>query len=342
MKPLILQAAHREATSVPPVWIMRQAGRYQKEYRAIRERVSFIELCKDSDLATEVTLLPIAQFDFDAAIVFADILLLLEPLQVGFTFTEEGPRISKPLNHPALIDALPDEPDVVEALYYVMNTVRQVRRSLDPKVGLIGFAAAPFTLAAYLIEGGSSRTYQQTKQMMHQESASWRVLMSKLASATVEYLEGQIAAGAQMVQLFDSWVGCLSPTDYQEFVAPYSKQVLAALSQKVPVIHFGTGNPALYPAMKQAGGDVIGVDWRTNLVQTWDVLGDVALMGNLDPVILLTDEATIRQNVRRILRDVRGRPGHIFNLGHGVLPSTPPAHVRYLVEAVREESASLR
>lgn len=318
---------------------MRQAGRYQPEYRVLRSKVSFVELCKRSDLAAEVTLLPVRQFGFDAAIVFADILLILEPLGVDFEFAaDHGPQIKRPIRLSSDVDAIADNVDAAQSLSYVMQTIRLVVTELGQATPLIGFSGAPFTLAAYLIEGGSSRNYALTKSFMYSDPAAWDVLMRKLVAAIVSYLRAQTNAGAAALQVFDSWVGCLSLRDYQRFVMPYMQQLFEQLGQQVPVIHFSTGNASLYPLMKQAGGEVMGVDWRVDLGKQWDVLGDVAIMGNLDPVALLGPLPELRQAAQAVLDAAQSRPGHIFNLGHGVLPQTPIDQVRALVDYVHEKS----
>jgi uroporphyrinogen decarboxylase len=319
---------------------MRQAGRFLPEYRALRERHGFLELCKNPAAAAEVTLLPVERLGVDAAILFADILLLVEPLGVGLEFARgDGPVVRRPLRTAADIARLPAV-DVEAAVPFVFETVRIVVRALGGRVPLIGFAGAPFTVASYLIEGGASRDYQHTKRLMWEAPEAWHRLMALLADATARYLNGQIAAGAQAVQLFDSWVGALAPADYRAFVLPHVRTLLGAITPGVPVIHFGTGTAGLLPLMRQAGGDVIGLDWRVDLDRAWAAVGhDVGVQGNLDPAALLAPPALIRERVREILDRAGGRPGHIFNLGHGVLPDTPPDHVRALVDMVHELSA---
>ena len=334
-----LLACRRMPTEYTPIWLMRQAGRYLPEYRAIRERLSLLDLCKTPDAAAEVTLLPVDRFKMDAAIIFADILLVAEPLGVGLGFAKgEGPVIQAPLRTPSDVERLPEvDPD--EAVPFVFEAIRLARRALGGRVPLIGFAGAPFTLASYLIEGGPSQAFLRTKRVMHTEPRTWQALMEKLSRLAIRYLNGQIAAGAQAVQLFDSWVGCLSPADYRHNVLPYMRGVIAAIEGGVPVIHFGTNTAGLLELMREAGGDVIGLDWRVDLGQAWRRLGDgVAVQGNLDPAVLLADLDAIRRAARAVLASAGGRPGHIFNLGHGVLPGTPWQHVAGLVEMVREES----
>ena len=319
---------------------MRQAGRYMPEYRAMRARYGFLELCKNPQAAAEVTLQPVDRLGVDAAILFADILLVLEPLDVGLEFVEgEGPRIPRPIRSAADVAALPSV-DVGEAVGAVFETVRLARKALGERVPLIGFAGAPFTLASYLIEGGPSREFLLTKRFMRAERQAWDALMARLSAIVAEYLNGQIAAGAQAVQLFDSWVGTLSPSDYREFVQPWTRETIRRLTPATPVIHFGVGTAGLLPLMKEAGGDVLGLDWRVELGPTWDSLGhDVAVQGNLDPAVLLSNVGAIRRATQGILDGAKGRPGHIFNLGHGVHQETPVENVKALVDIVHELSA---
>src|SRR6059036_176121 len=318
---------------------MRQAGRYMPEYRAVRERLGFLALCKSPDAAAEVTVTAALRLGVDAAIIFADILLVLEPMGVGLEFTrDDGPAIRRPVRSGADVDRLP-EVDVA-ALGYVAEAVRRARAALPAHVPLIGFAGAPFTLASYLVEGGGSRTYARTKALMATDGGAWRALMERLVRVVAAHLNAQIAAGADAVQLFDSWVGCLSPADYRAHVLPHLRALIAALTPGTPVIHFGTGTAGLLEAMRAAGGHVIGLDWRVDLDAAWSRLGhDVAVQGNLDPVALLAPVAEVRRCAAAILGQAAGRPGHIFNLGHGVLPQTPVDHVRALVDAVHELSA---
>ncbi len=334
-----LRACRREKTAFTPIWLMRQAGRYLPEYRALRAKHDFLTLCKTPAAATEVTLQPIERLGVDAAILFADILLVLEPLGVGLEFTRgEGPHIARPVRSAADVARL-DPVDVPSSVGFVFETVRLVRKALADRVPLVGFAGAPFTLASYLIEGGASREFLHTKRFMRGEPAAWHALMARLAGITAEYLNGQIGAGAQAVQLFDSWVGTLSPADYREFVLPHSRAVLSRLAPGVPTIHFGTGTATLLELMKEAGGDVLGLDWRVDLGPTWDRLGgDVAVQGNLDPAVLLAPVPEIRRAAGAILEGAARRPGHIFNLGHGVHQETPVDHVRALVDLVHEMS----
>jgi uroporphyrinogen decarboxylase len=317
---------------------MRQAGRYQPEYRALRERVSFMELCKTPELACEVTVRAVEQLGVDAGIIFADILLILEPLQIGFEFTDEhGPRITNPIRRAAQVDRIPERIDAASSLDYVMQAIRTTRKEIE--VPLIGFAGAPFTLASYAIEGGGSKDYFETKKLMYGDEGLWNALMAKLSAAIADYLNAQIEAGAQAVQLFDSWVGCLSSSDYRRYVLPHTRAIFETLPRDTPAIHFGTGNPALYPAMKEAGGDVIGIDWRISIDEAWAVLGEgVGVQGNLDPAALLTSTEVMRDRATEVLQSAGGRPGHIFNLGHGIMPQATVDQARALVDHVHEAS----
>jgi uroporphyrinogen decarboxylase len=338
--PPLLLAARRKPTPFTPVWLMRQAGRYLPEYRAVRARHEFLALCKTPQAAAEVTLQPVERLGVDAAILFADILLVIEPLGVGLEFAKgEGPVIRRPVRTEADVTRLAAV-DVASALGFVFETVRLVRRALPAHVPLIGFAGAPFTVASYVVEGGASRDYVATKRLMRESPAAWHRLLTILADATAAYLNGQIAAGAAVVQLFDSWVGTLAPDDYREFVQPHTRAVIAALTPGTPVIHFGTGTAGLLPLLRDAGGDVIGLDWRVELDAAWRAVGDdVGVQGNLDPIALLSPPRTFEPSVHAILRRAAGRPGHIFNLGHGVLESTPVEHVKALVDMVHDVSA---
>lgn len=302
--------------------------------------MSFIDLCKNSDVAAEVTLLPIEQFGFDAAIVFSDILVVLEPMGVGFVFDDDkGPVINHPLRETKHFDSIRTEFDVSQRLHFVMETLGKVRRGLNKDTALLGFAGAPFTLASYLIEGGSSKHYAETKRLMFSDKGAWDLLMEKLTTVLVAYLKAQLNAGADAVQVFDSWVGCLSPAQYQHYVMPHMRRLFSELETSGPTIHFGTGNPALYPLMSSAGGTVMGVDWRVSLAEAWRSVGDKAIMGNLDPTALLGSLEQLRSEILAVLSEADAKPGHIFNLGHGVLPSTKPDRVKAMVEIVHEASA---
>ena len=335
-----LAACRREPTSYTPIWLMRQAGRYMEEYRRLRAQSDFLELCKRPDLAAEVTVAPVERLGVDAAILFADILLILEPLGVGLEYSKgDGPVIHRPVRGAQDIDALKSF-DPAQELSFVYDAVKKSRAALNDKVPLIGFAGAPFTLASYLIEGGGSRNYAHTKKLFYAAPDAWRRLMEQLAQLVSEYLNCQIAAGAQAVQIFDSWAGCLTPADYERFAMPYTKAVIDAVTPGVPVINFSTGTAGALKQLRAAGGDVIGLDWRVNLDNGWEAVGhDVAVQGNLDPVALFAAPKEIKARAAEILRRAAGRPGHIFNLGHGVLPETPVDHVIALVDAVHELSA---
>jgi uroporphyrinogen decarboxylase len=340
MNDRFLKACRREPTDCVPVWFMRQAGRYMPEYRAVRERHSILEVCKTPELAAQVTLQPIDRFALDAAIIFADILLPLEPMGIQLSFVaDEGPVIHNPVRDRAAADALKAvEP---EALGFVYDAIRLARKALEGRVPLIGFAGAPFTLASYMIEGGSSRNFVETKRLMYYAPEVWHRLLDKLARVITGYLKAQVEAGAQAVQLFDSWVGALSPDDYREYVQPHVRLIFEGLKNvNVPCIHFGTGTATLLELMKQAGGTVIGIDWRVRVDDARQRLGDdVAIQGNLDPVILFAPLHEIERRVQSILHQAGNRPGFIFNLGHGILPETPVESVRATVDLVHKLSS---
>ena len=338
--PVFLRACRGEPTPHTPVWLMRQAGRYMAEYRALRERVPFLELCKTPDLAAQVTLEAVERLGVDAAILFSDILLIVEPLGVGLEFSAgDGPVIHRPVRSGQDIDAL-GEVSPQESVPFVFETVRKIRRSLPSHIPLIGFSGAPFTLASYVIEGGASRQYLETKRLMYQDSGAWNALMEHLVRAITAYVNAQIAAGAQAIQLFDSWVGCLAPQDYRSFLLPHMRTLIQGLTPGVPLVHFGTGTAGLLELLAEAGGDVIGVDWRVDLDVAWQRIGaDRAVQGNLDPLALFAPLDTLRQQVQRILAQAGGRAGHIFNLGHGILPQTPVDNVIALVDMVHELSS---
>jgi uroporphyrinogen decarboxylase len=337
-----MKACRREPCEVTPVWLMRQAGRYMAEYRRIRSKTTFLELCKTPSLCAEIAVTAVQRLGVDAAIIFSDLLPILEPMGFKLEYTQgEGPVIHNPLREPADVDRVL-ELENVDALHFVTETVRQTRADLHADVPLIGFAGAPFTLASYAIEGGSSRNCLHTKTLMYRDQGAWRVLMERLARAVTTYLNAQIAAGAQCVQLFDSWAGCLGPDAYRRCVLPFVNQIICAVTPGVPVINFATGNPALLPLLAEGGGPVVGVDWRIRLDEAWRTIGyDRAVQGNLDPVALLADPGEIRRRVEEILRQAGGRPGHIFNLGHGVLEQTPVDNAIALVESVHECSDGL-
>jgi uroporphyrinogen decarboxylase len=333
-----LKACRREPTPFTPIWLMRQAGRYMPEYRAVRSRYSFLDLCKDAEAAADVTVTAVERLGVDAAIIFADILLIVEPMGVGLEFSKgDGPVLHNPVRTPADVERMP-EVDAAAEVPFVYDAVRKARAAL--KVPLIGFSGAPFTLASYVIEGGGSRNYVHTKTLMYEAPEAWHTLLRRLTSAVVGYLNRQIAAGAHAVQLFDSWVGCLAPDDYRRFVLPHMRTLISSITPGVPVIHFGTGTSGLLELMRQAGGHVIGLDWRVDLGSGWQRVGyDVGVQGNLDPVVLFAPLDEIRDRTVRILDQARGHHGHIFNLGHGILPSTPVDHAVALVDMVHELSS---
>ncbi|HVJ87844.1 MAG TPA: uroporphyrinogen decarboxylase [Caulifigura sp.] len=336
---LFLKAARCEPTPRVPMWIMRQAGRYLKEYRDVRSKVTFIELCKRPDLATEVTVTAQRVLGVDAAILFADLLPILEPMGFDLEYAQgEGPVIHNPLKSAADVDRVKVLEDL-GSLHFVFDTVRQCRRELPADIPLLGFAGAPFTLASYVIEGSGSRNYIRTKTLMHTDRGAWATLMERLIESLERYLKAQIEAGCQAVQVFDSWAGCLSPRDYVEFVQPYTKRLIAAVSPLAPVINFVTGNPALLGPQSDAGGQVLGIDWRCDLADVRKQLGPKrAVQGNLDPVTLFASQDELKRQVTAVLEAGRG-PGHIFNLGHGVLPETPEENVKALVHMVRDLSS---
>lgn len=337
-----LRACRREPVDATPVWLMRQAGRYMAEYRALRQKYSILELIKTPDLAAEVTMQPINAFNLDAAIIFADILPVLEGMGLNLEFIKgDGPVIHDPIRTVSDIETL-STPPPEEALNFTLEAIKLVKKELNGKVPLIGFSGAPFTLASYAIEGGSSRNYISTKSLMYAQPEIWHRLMEKLSTVIGNYLRAQAAAGADALQLFDSWVGALSPADYREYVMPHSKRVIeiAKTGPNVPLIHFGTGTAGLLTLIKETGGDVIGVDWRIDLGQASQQLGrDVAIQGNLDPLVLFAPIPELQKQVARVLDAVKDRPGHIFNLGHGILKQTPVEHVAALVDFVHKYSS---
>ncbi len=332
-----LRAARREPVDTTPVWIMRQAGRYLPEYREVRDRVSMKELCRRPELAAEVTLSAQRVLGTDAAILFADLLPILEPMGLSLEYAKgEGPVIHNPIRSPEEVGRLRELTDVGE-MGFVFEAVRLVRAELPADIPLIGFAGAPFTLASYAVEGGGSRHYVHTKKLMYNHPDAWNRLLGCLTNSLIRYVRAQIEAGCQAVQIFDSWAGCLCPRDYRQYVLPHTRRLIASLPPDVPVINFWTGNPALLPLIREAGGHVIGLDWRLDLAEAWARLDyRVAVQGNLDPVVLYADLDTLRQRVKEVLDAAAGRPGHIFNLGHGVLPDVPHENVKALVALVHE------
>lgn len=317
---------------------MRQIGRYMKEYRDLRSNVGFLELCKRPDLVCEATVTAVNKIGADAAIIFADILLITEPMGFQLEFSQgDGPVIHNPFSNSADLKRLRD-PNPKETLKFVPDAIRLVRKELRPDIPVIGFAGAPYTVASYIIEGGSSKNFAKTKALMRSDPDTWNRLLSHIARGTASYLQAQIDAGAETVQLFDSWVGSLSPEDYRTYVLPHSKTIFDALPSEFPTIHFGAGSGLLLEAMKEAGGSVIGVDFRISIADARKRLGDISVQGNLDPTVLLCPRDVIQKEAKKVLENA-GTVGHIFNLGHGILPNTPEDNVRFLIDFVHETSA---
>ncbi len=333
-EPVFLRACRREPTEYTPVWLLRQAGRYQKAYREIRAKTDFLTMCKTPELTAEITLMARERLGVDAAILFADLLPILEPMGLHLEYVKgEGPVIHNPLRSATDIDQIKEAPP--DSQNFVYEAIRLIRRALPAPVALIGFAGAPFTLASYAIEGGASKDYRQVKALMYSDAGAWNALMEKLSRTVVGYLNAQIDAGAQAIQIFDSWVGCLSPDDYRTYVLPHMRSLFAGLKPGPPTIHFGVNTTALLGLMREAGGTVIGLDWRVDLAEVWAQLGhSVAVQGNLDPITLFAKPEVFIPQAQAILRKADHRPGHIFNLGHGILPETPEDHVIALVDAV--------
>lgn len=334
-----MKACRGEPTDVTPIWMMRQAGRYMQEYREVRDKVSFLDLCANPQLCSEVMCTAVNRLGVDAAIIFSDLLPILVPMGCDLEFVKgDGPVIHNPVR--AVEDLNRIKPlESNDELQFVMDTVKQTRLDLPADMPLIGFAGAPFTLASYMIEGGASRNYALTKMFMAQDRGAWKQLMEHLSHSISIYLNGQIEAGAQCIQLFDSWAGCLSFEDYRQYVHPHVKQIIASLPSNVPVINFATGNPSLLPLLADTRAAVVGIDWRTRLDDAWQTVGyDRAVQGNLDPTVLLTNPDEIRRQAKSVLDQAAGRPGHIFNLGHGILPQTPVDNAIALVDAVHELS----
>jgi uroporphyrinogen decarboxylase len=340
---LFVRAAKAQPTERTPVWFMRQAGRYMPEYRAIRKKYSLIEICKKPEIAAQVTIEAAEILTVDAAIIFADLLLPLEVMGLPFHFaTGEGPKIERPIRTMQDVAAL--RTDRADDLGYVSEAVKIVCKHFGDKLPVIGFCGAPFTLASYMIEGGSSRNYVFTKKMMYSAPDAWSELMDKLASVTAEYSAEQVRAGADTIQIFDSWVGCLSVEDYRRFVLPHVTDLVKRVQKTgVPTIYFGTDSATLLPSMKETGAEVIGLDWRIPLDTGWQSLGfRGSVQGNLDPVLLFAEWKQLKPRAEDILRRAAGRPGHIFNLGHGILPETPVDSVKSLCDFVREHSAEFK
>lgn len=338
---LFVRAARLESVERTPVWFMRQAGRVLPEYRELRERWTLMEICRQPELCAEVTLQPLRRMDVDAAVMFADIMLPLIGIGVDLELVDNvGPVVRHPIRSVADLEVLrPIEP--ARDVPFVLETVRILKRELGGSRAVIGFAGAPFTLAAYLVEGRPSRSFLHTKTMMYRQPALWHALMERLTGIMITYLQAKAAAGVDALQLFDSWVGALSPADYAAYVQPYTRRIFAALAPSgLPFIHFGTNTATLLDSMRTDGGTTIGVDWRTPLDVAWERIGyDVGIQGNLDPAVLLGPRELVEERAAAILRQAAGRPGHIFNLGHGVLPETPLDNLIRLVDFVHEKSA---
>lgn len=334
-----LKACRREPVDHTPIWLMRQAGRYMKEYRDLREKYSILELIKNPELAADVTMQPMRAFHPDAAIIFADILTILEPMGFQLDFIEgTGPVIGNPLREAADLSRI-QPADAEASLSFTLDAIRLVRRDLDEQTALIGFAGSPFTLACYAVEGGSSRNFLRIKKFMHGHHDAFHAFMRLATDATAHYLRGQLRAGADAVQIFDSWAGILSPSDYRTFVLPYIRELAQAVKGNAPVIYFATDSAGLLRDFAQVGADVIGVDWRIALDDAWAIIGhDTGIQGNLDPALLFSAPDVIRRQADDVLRRAGRRPGHIFNLGHGVLPQTPVEHVSALIDYVQTRS----
>lgn len=334
-----MRACRGEASSVTPVWLMRQAGRYMAEYREVRSKMSFLELCKNPGLCAEVMVTAVNKLNVDAAIIFSDLLPIIEPMGMHLEFAQgDGPIIHNPLREAKDV-ARVRELESMEELDFVMQTVEHTRRAIAPHLPVIGFAGSPFTLVSYMIEGGGSRNYLHTKRLMYSDSGAWHELMTKVARSVSRYLNAQIASGAQCVQLFDSWAGCLALQDYHQYVHPYVKQIIDSIVPDVPVINFATGNPALLPLLRGDSRTVVGIDWRVPLDDAWNTVGhDRAVQGNMDPVGLLAEPGVMKAMVADVLQRAGGRAGHIFNLGHGILPQTDVNQAIALVDLVHELS----
>jgi len=342
MDKIFLRACRGEPTDYTPIWLNRQAGRYMREYHEVKGSTPSLEFFKNPELAARATLDAQRILGVDAAILFADLLPILEPMGLSLDYKAgEGPVFANPVRTEQDVDALVNAP-AVEATPYIAQTVRNVLSGLPPQIALIGFAGAPFTLASYAIEGKGSRNYVHVKKMMYQAPAVWERLMTKLVAQVTSYLELQIAAGVDAVQLFDTWVGCLSVVDFRRYVLPHVKALIDNLRGKVPVIYFGTGNGHLLADVCEAQPDVLALDWRVPLGATWLATGVRSVQGNLDPIVLCADRDTVAVQATEVLEQAGGRPGHIFNLGHGIIPETPVDNVKFLVDFVHEQSARAR
>jgi uroporphyrinogen decarboxylase len=341
MNDRFVRACRREPVDATPVWFMRQAGRYMAEYRALRQNYTLLQLCRTPDLAAEVTLQPVRRIEVDAAILFSDLLLPLEPMGIPFDFVKgEGPAIERPIRSAGDIDRVRTI-DPRESLGFTLEAIKLVKQELAGTVPLIGFAGAPFTLASYAIEGGHSNNFALTKSLMYGDPDAWHRFAGQLASVVADYLIAQIEAGVDAVQVFDSWVGALTPEDYREFALPHSKRIFATIQGRAPTIHFGVATGSILHLLREAGGDVLGADWRIPLDEAWERIGpDRAIQGNLDPTLLLGPRERLLNGARDVLARAGGRPGHIFNLGHGILPSTPVENVQALARFVHQQSTA--
>ena len=339
-----MQACHGKAVDRTPIWLMRQAGRYMPEYRNLKGQRSILDLIKNPEVAVEITLQPLNAFDLDAAIIFSDILPILEGMGLTLEFLKgDGPVIYNPLRSAKDIRAL-ETPPAVETLHYTLKAIEMVRKELDGNIPLIGFSGAPFTLASYAIEGGASRDFKNVKHLMYSQPDLWKNLMEKFTIATSDYLISQVDSGVDALQIFDSWVGNLSPFDFRHYVLPFTQRVIKLISDvhpRIPIIYFGTGTSGFLPLCKSTGANVIGVDWRIDLAYAWSIMGkDVGIQGNLDPMILTGPIPEIKKQTMFILDSMQGKPGYIFNLGHGILKHTPVENVKFLVDFVHEYSES--
>jgi uroporphyrinogen decarboxylase len=331
---VFMKACRGEKADYTPVWLNRQAGRYMPEYHEVKANTPSLDFFKTPHLAAKVTCDAQRILGVDAAIMFADLLPILEPMGLRLDYLPGvGPNIDNPVRTQAAVDAIRVEKSA-ESMPYIEEVIKLIRSELPADIPLIGFGGAPFTLASYAIEGKGSRNYVFVKKMMYGDGGAFFELMTRITDCVIDYMNYQIDSGVQAVQLFDSWVGCLSPADYREYVLPHSKRLMAEITGRVPVIHFGTGNPALVPMMAEAGGDVLALDWRSPLVESWDATGVRSVQGNLDPIVLCATREAVETKTRALLDEVGGRPGHIFNLGHGIIPETPVDNVKALVDCV--------
>lgn len=336
---VFMKACRGEATDYTPIWLNRQAGRYMPEYHQVKGNTPSLDFFKTPHLAAKATCDAQRILGVDAAILFADLLPILEPMGLNLDYLPGvGPDISNPVRKTRDIDAL-REGTSAETMPYIKEAIHLIRQELPADIPLIGFGGAPFTLASYAVEGRGSRNYVEVKKLMYGDSQAWHELMRKITDWVIDYLNYQIESGVQAVQIFDSWVGCLGPADYTDYVLPHSERLIKSISGVVPVIHFGTGNPALIPLMAKAGGDVLALDWRCSITDAWNQTGVKAVQGNLDPIVLCAKREAVLARTRQLLDEVDGRPGHIFNLGHGIIPETPVDNVKALVDFVHETTS---